>query len=331
MVRQERIGKAMKRLLSNGSAGNSEEVYEDMVNMHPKRKEPLKKHISTVPQVHVSTKQAKEYLYGLASQDQSSPGFFGWTGDLLLPMRGRKRAGWRTTFLQQMARLVARLANADVPPICGFIFTCGNLFALNKLNAEEQQDRVNKGLEPKRRPVNIGCSILKWAFKLDIRTPQARRTIAPLAPLQMGLGVERGPEVIAHMFRALYEQGYIILTTDFTNGFNSFLRQAMLDAVQKRCPALTAVFNMFYALDSMCFFSMEGETKIVWSKEGSRMGCVLGSFGFDITVEDIYEAVDEKYSEMKKKALTDDFTNDVRPPATAEEADNTWIMCGEAL
>ena len=42
LVRQERVGKAMQRLMSNGSAGNSKEVYDDMVSMHPKRKDPLK-------------------------------------------------------------------------------------------------------------------------------------------------------------------------------------------------------------------------------------------------------------------------------------------------
>ena len=55
------------------------------------------------------------------------------------------------------------------------------------------------------------------------------------------------------MFRALYELGYVVVTTDFSNGFNAFMRQAMLDAVQRRCPALTSAFNTYYALDSMCF------------------------------------------------------------------------------
>ena len=124
-----------------------------------------------------------------------------------------------------MARLVARLAKAEVPKICGFIFSVGGIFALNKLSPEEQQERIDKGLKPKRRPVNIGCSILKWAFSLALKTPQARETIATLAPLQMALGVGRGPEIVTHMFRALWEQGHIILTTDFTNGFKSFRKR----------------------------------------------------------------------------------------------------------
>jgi hypothetical protein len=30
--------------------------------------------------------------------------------------------------------------------------------------------------------------------------------------------------------------------------------------------------------------------RVVLSQEGSRMGCVLGSFGFDLVVQDVYEA-----------------------------------------
>ena len=91
------------------------------------------------------------------------------------------------------------------------------------------------------------------------------------------------------------------------------------------------MFNTFYALDSMCFFFVDGKIKIIWSTDGSRMGCVLGSFGFDLTVEDIYEAVDEKYPELKKKALTDVFTIGVPPPESPEETQNTWELCGEVF
>ena len=84
----------------------------------------------------------------------------------------------------------------------------------------------------------------------------------------------------------------------------------MLDAIQKRCPALTGLFNQFYGQDAMCFFIVDGEVEIIWSTEGSRMGCTMGSFGFDLTVQDIYEAVDTEFAteDIKLKAATDDLT-----------------------
>merc|ERR1719273_2706798 len=115
-----------------------------MKQMHPTRKKELKKHEPTVPQVKITTKEAKRYLYRLSTRDQSCPGVFAWCGTLLLPMRGRKKTGNSSTFLNQMARLVARIASAEVPDIFGFILTCGGIFALNKLNPEEQRARKKK-------------------------------------------------------------------------------------------------------------------------------------------------------------------------------------------
>ena len=112
-----------------------------------------------------------------------------------------------------MARLTARIANADCPRILGRILTYGRIFALNKLNAEEQEERKEQGLGPKRRPVNVGCGLLKWSLKLALQTPQARAAIAKLGPLQMGMQAEHGNEVVGHLFRALWERGWLMPST----------------------------------------------------------------------------------------------------------------------
>lgn len=117
--------------------------------MHPKRKKELQRHCPSVKQVHTTKKQAKRFLYQLAANDQSCPGVFGWTWSFLMPMRGKENVGKRTTFINQMARLVARIANAKVPDIVGFILTCGGLFALNKLNPDDQNKQVSSGQQPK--------------------------------------------------------------------------------------------------------------------------------------------------------------------------------------
>ena len=44
LAKHDRMQKAMQKLLSNGSAGNSEKVFQIMKEMHPERKEELKKH-----------------------------------------------------------------------------------------------------------------------------------------------------------------------------------------------------------------------------------------------------------------------------------------------
>ena len=101
----------------------------------------------------------------------------------------------------------------------------------------------------------------------------------------------------------------------------------MLHAVQKRCPQLTPLFNLFYARDSLCFFTVEGDVRVVLSQEGSRMGCVLGSFGFDLVVQDVYEAVQALLPAAPVKALTDDLNIAVPPQQSLQEQ---LRLCGES-
>ena len=61
-------------------------------------------------------------------------------------------------------------------------------------------------------------------------------------------------------------------------------RKAVLDAVQRLCPELTALMNLFYTVDGACFFAVDGVVEVILSAEGVRMGCPLGSFGFDLAL-----------------------------------------------
>ena len=114
-----------------------------------------------------------------------------------------------------------------------------------------------------------------------MRSPAAQAAARKLEPLQSGMA-KLGPEVFCHSLRALREKGYAILKTDFVNGFNALRRQAVLDAVQLRCPQLMSLFNLFYTVDGACFYVVDGVVEVIWSAEGERMGCSLGSFGFDL-------------------------------------------------
>ena len=110
------------------------------------------------------------------------------------------------SFIHQVARLVARIASAEVPAICGHILTCGDLVALHKLDAGQQAEATAAGKAPSLRPVNKGCNILKWALKLAVRSKPALAAARKLEPLQSGLA-KRGPEAFCHSLRALGEKG----------------------------------------------------------------------------------------------------------------------------
>jgi hypothetical protein len=179
---------------------------------------------------------------------------------------------------------VATLANATASPCLAQILTTGNLIGLHKLNADDRKRAEEHGEPPALRPVNLGCCLLKWAFMLAVRSPEARKAMEKFTPLQLGMS-KRGAEAYCHSLRALWENGFAILKNAFRNCFNEISRQAVLNAVQTRCPELTSLFNLFYTCESACLFSVGDATKVVWSREGVRMGCPLGSFGFDLALQ----------------------------------------------
>ena len=65
--------------------------------------------------------------------------------------------------------------------------------------------------ERKATAWNQGSLILKLAFELT----EAQAAAKALQPIQQGVGVKRGMEVIAHVCNALYSEGYA-----FKNGRN---------------------------------------------------------------------------------------------------------------
>jgi hypothetical protein len=254
----------------------------------------------------MSIKEYKKFLYADVTTNHSCPGVYGWSSELLFPIRS-------TPFLKQLGRFLKCLAEREGGESEAFVLVAGSLFALHKLPPQEQKAREASGLAPKLRPVNVGCALLKWIFKVAMRSKQAKRAASDLRPIQMGLSAKHGVDTVAHLYRALLEKGYLVLTTDFTNGFNAFLRQAMLDAVNRKCGGLNGLFNKFYGLDAVCFMKADGVLLEIRSEEGSRMGCVLGSFGFNLTVDDVYKAVAARFPGAVTKALTDDYTMGLPP------------------
>jgi hypothetical protein len=300
---QDRCAKAMRELLSNGLADPTHETLELLREAHPPSTGALTKHAPSGTQATASIKKAKVALRKCAGNTDVCMDVFGWAPDLLLPVRA-DQAG----LIKPLARLITLMANAEIPNAAGHLLASGSLYGLNKLPPAEQKERALNGLKHKLRPVNVGSMFLKVGFQLLLKTDQAMEAIQHMDG-QKSLCVPRGPEMVAHLARSMWEQGMPAVITDNSNGFNDFRRQAMLDAVHRRAPGLTKAFNLYYARVAQCFILIDDEVCVVESAQGSRMGCVLGSFGFCLTVQDTYDTVRAAHPDIVSKALTDDFYN----------------------
>ena len=49
--------------------------------------------------------------------------------------------------------------------------------------------------------------------------------------------------------------------------------------------------NLFYTVEGACFFIVDDVVETIPSAEGVRMGCPLGSFGFDLALQDVWNDV----------------------------------------
>ena len=161
LVYKDLADKAMQEVLSNGCAGHTRATCDILRGMHPPGKGTAG-HSPTGPQVKVTPKQAQRHLFVAAGKKRVSEDCFGWSASLLFPLRGQKKRGRYIPFIHQVARLVARIASAEVPAVFAHILTCGDLVALHKLDATQQAEVAAANKPPALRPVNKGCNILKY-------------------------------------------------------------------------------------------------------------------------------------------------------------------------
>ena len=85
-------------------------------------------------------------------------------------------------------------------------------------------------------------------------------------------------------------------------------------------PEAGLVFNAYYGMYSLCMYHYRDADgvaciKVIWCKNGTRMGCVLGSIGFDMAIHThVYKPLDTQHQDVDFKALTDDLPPGVKAP-----------------
>ena len=165
------------------------------------------------------------------------------------------------------------------------------------------------------RPVNSGSMFLKNPLRCALSDRTAKRVQALQARTQMGNGMAYGCHTKVALARALYEAGFFVSLQDAINAFNALERQAMLDVVDDIWPEATSIVNKTYGLDAPCIFLFDddsGDHRIacMLSQQGVRMGCVLGSFLYCLTVwAAIYKVLEKEFPELHARAATDDLTS----------------------
>ncbi|GJY97152.1 putative reverse transcriptase domain-containing protein [Tanacetum coccineum] len=106
-----------------------------------------------------------------------------------------------------------------------------------------------------------------------------------LNDLQFGVGVSGGGEAILHAVNRLIEDrsddiGLSMLLVDFKNAFNLVDREAMLQEVRIRCPAISRWVEFCYSKPARLYY---GEHTL-WSHQGVQQGDPLGPLLFALVL-----------------------------------------------
>ena len=123
------------------------------------------------------------------------------------------------------------------------------------------------------RPIPVGECIRQLTAKtLCLQKKESFSSF--LSPLQHGVAVEGGPELIVHHISLLLESNpdWVILKTNLKNAFNSVLRSHLLPEVAKAFPDIYQHVHQMYAGFSPIVFNDGKIAHILRSKEGIHQG-----------------------------------------------------------
>ena len=226
-------------------------------------KEEISKHINQLPK-------------------DKSPGPSKWTNDLI------KFAFHRSANFQRLIYHIINELKIGRFPIPNMV-NAATLIGIPKGNNDEQSKKV--------RPIAMGDALLKVCVKIIFdalnqkwevnheNTDRQFGTHLALSKEQCGVGTSGGTELIPFVIDQYYKNGQLdaVVTLDYTSAFNSISRHHIARTVAMKRPDLLPLFLVLYSQPTI-LIPPKGE--ILYSKEGVRQGCVLGSYLFALASDD---------------------------------------------
>lgn len=274
--------KATTALTSDGIAAMTEEVKKAFLAKHPQVPHSLDnahllfEHELSPSHTHKPITAAEIRIAVDRTPPASAAGGTGLSFTHLQDMLRVPTTDDRKGLAPDLATLASRAAKGKLPPIVAAWFSGAPLTALRKRDA---------GI----RPIAVGETLRRLVGKV-LMTRSKAEAVQLLAPSQLGVSVRGGAEVVVHTVHHLFrefghENELGLLQLDFENAFNLVNRQAVLRAVRKHFPELTAYVEMIYG---------NTETPYLWSGPfrlrsvaGVQQGDPLGSLLLCLVLHDL--------------------------------------------
>ena len=131
--------------------------------------------------------------------------------------------------------------------------------------------------------------VLRRLTSKCLASASRRSAITTLTPLQLGVGVKGGCEVVIHATNLLLSSSSSnqswCLFVDFTNAFNCISREAMFVEIRRHIPPLAAWMESCYSCQPLLYLGNDS----LRSCCGVQQGDPLGPLGFALTLQPLIE------------------------------------------
>ena len=233
--------KACNALLSQGLCPPTAATTQALQALHPAQPPPTTWPLAAQPLAPVLVPEAiARALRSFPADTAAGP-----SGLRVQHLREACAAGSADALLQQLCGVVSLLAQGHACPAVAPSLAGASLVALPKPAGGVRPIAVGEIL----RRLTAKC--LMEAVRADARQH--------FAPAQLGVAIPGGAEAAVHTARAWYDRhqgqpGKVLVKLDFKNAFNLVSRQAVLDTVTARFPALTRWVTWCYKQPSDLHF-----------------------------------------------------------------------------
>jgi len=295
LIQAKEPSRAIKALLRQPLADiNSPIIQAKLQSLHPPRKPgvelPSLIDEKNPPEPFIITpKDVKQMIAKFPRKSGAGPS--GWTFEMI-----RDACANDETNTTMFAKLFTRMANGDIPEQLSPYLLAALLLPAGKENNGVRPITIG---EPFYRAVCsrvvsvVGPAMVKWFW-----------------PIQAGVAIKAGAEMQIHRVQALAEKGDSSVKFDFINAFNTLLRLVIF-LVVRSLPEMDPAKRLIewaYRQPSLLLAMSNGQVAMqIWSEEGSRQGCPLGSLLFCCGIHPTLLRIQSAHPEVTITAFIDDL------------------------
>lgn len=299
LVNSGNISKAMK-FLENSTEGIQPVLdigmNQQIINLHPAST--VENVIPSVSDIHIGNTAgiemdliSEEILQSVLKKfnKNSANAFSAWTYELVA-----LSIHIDDSLLELFLKLINIIASGTI--------VCRDLWNLTRILAIPKD---SSGL--KLRPIAITEVFARITEKCLERITYSKVKDV-LEPLQFGVRVSCGTEIIIHSMQLFYERmgnDEVLLSIDCNNAFNSIFRKSILNSINKFSPDLRNWFLWSYDINSKLYDS--NGVFVCFSQEGVKQGGPLSSLLFALCVSDALKEAKEAYPDCNILSFLDDI------------------------